>query len=447
MNFDAVKNSLVEEAKKAGLEEYEIYFMESDGISAETLKGEISSFTSEVSGGICFRCIVDGHFGSAATELFTDDEMKKLVKRAVENASVIESDDKAVIYAGADSYAQPELPPMADESAAEMKASVLELLKKTNEQSEYIAESSQTAAMRGKLKVELINSHGLHLSNTVGTSLSMVQSVVEKDGESQYGIAMERGIKGDKVDAMPERATKEALEKIGAGQVPTGKYDVIFSGEEMRSLLSAFSPVFSGRQANLGLSLLKGKEGEKIAAECVTLIDDPLYVQSPMQTGFDGEGVATYTKQVIENGVLKTLLYDIASADKVGRESTGNGQRGSYASPVSVAPYHFYIKGGELSEEELFARLGDGIYVTELKGLHAGTNAVTGDFSLESFGFMVRDGKKCEAITSFTVAGNFFELLKKIEALSSEVKFSLTTGFTVFGSPNVLIRDMSVAGT
>ena len=103
MNFDAVRNSLVEEARKAGLEEYEIYFMESDGISAETLKGEISSFTSEVSGGICFRCIVDGHFGSAATELFTNEEMEALVKRAIENASVIESDDKAVIYAGADS--------------------------------------------------------------------------------------------------------------------------------------------------------------------------------------------------------------------------------------------------------------------------------------------------------------------------------------------------------
>ena len=446
MNFDAVKNRLVEEAKLAGLDEYEIYFMESDGISAETLKGEISSFTSEVSGGICFRCIVDGHFGSAATELFTEDEMKALVERAIENAKVIENDDKAVIYAGAEKYPEPKLPPVANESAAELKASVLDLFCKTKNQSEYIAESSQTGAMRSKIKVELINSHGLHLSNTVGSSISFVQAVVEKDGESQYGIAMERGIKGERVDAMPEKATAEALDKIGAGQIATGKYDVIISGEQMRHLLSAFSSVFSGRQANLGLSLLKGKEGEKVAAECVTLVDDPLYPDSPMQTGFDGEGVPTYTKNVIENGELKTLLYDIASADKVGKESTGNGQRGSYSSPVGIAPYHFYLKGGELTEDELFARLGDGIYVTELKGLHAGTNAVTGDFSLESFGFKVKDGKKCEAVTSFTIAGNFFELIKSIEALASEVQFSLTTGFTVFGSPNALIRDMSVAG-
>ena len=142
-----------------------------------------------------------------------------------------------------------------------------------------------------------------------------------------------------------------------------------------------------------------------------------------------------------------TLLYDIASADKVGKESTGNGQRRSYSAPVSISPYHFYIKGGELSDDQLFEKLGDGIYVTELSGLHAGTNDVTGDFSLESFGFVVRNGKKCEAVKSFTIAGNFFELLKSIEAVAENVKFSLTTGFTVYGSPNVLIRDMSIAGT
>lgn len=447
MNFDAVKNALIDEAKRAGLEEYEVYFMESEGVSTETLKGEISSFSSEVSGGVCFRCIVDGKMGRAASELFEEQEMKALVHRAINNARFIEKDDKAVIYAGAEHYASPELPPIPEHSAAELKARSLELLEKTMAQSEYIAESSQTGATRTRVRMRLMNSHGLDLSNEVGTSLSYVQSVIEKDGESQYGIAIAKGLSGDEVDEMPKKATEEALAKVGAKEIESGKYDVIIDGERMRNLLSAFCSVFSGRQANLGLSLLKGKEGEKIAAECVTLVDDPLYTGSQMQTGFDGEGVPTYTKNVIENGVLKTLLYDIASADKVGRESTGNGQRGGYTSDVDIAPYHFYIKGGELSDEELLFKMGDGIYVTELKGLHAGANAVTGDFSIESFGFRVRDGKKCEAVRSFTVAGNFFELMKNIEAVSSEVKFSIATGFTVYGSPDVLIRSMSVAGT
>ena len=172
-----------------------------------------------------------------------------------------------------------------------------------------------------------------------------------------------------------------------------------------------------------------------------------MYPTSPMQTAFDGEGVATYKKNVIENGVLQTLLYDLASADKVGRESTGNGLRSSYSSSVAISPYHFYIKGGEQSDDELFASLGDGIYITELKGLHAGANAVTGDFSIESAGFEIKNGKIGSAIKSFTVAGNFFELIKNIESLSSNVKFGFPAGFTVFGAPNTLVRGCSVAGT
>ncbi|MBP3314716.1 MAG: TldD/PmbA family protein, partial [Clostridia bacterium] len=343
MNFEAVKNSLVREAKLAGLEEYEVYFMESGGTSAETLKGEISSFSSEVSGGISFRCIVNGKMGSAATELFDDVEMKALVERAIENAKNIESDDKAVIFAGSDSYAELELPEFVEKNTAELKEIALDLQKKTYEKSEYIVDGTATFVMQNSAKIVLINSHGLELHGEVGVAGAGVEAVVSKDGENQSAFALEDGFDADTLDSLPTHAVEDALAKIGAGELESGKYDVIISGKRMKDLLSTFSSVFSGRSANLGLSLLKGKEGEKIASECVTLTDDPLYKGSAMQTAFDGEGVATYTKNVIENGVLKTLLYDIASADKVGAESTGNGQRGRYASPVSVSPYHFYI--------------------------------------------------------------------------------------------------------
>ena len=84
--------------------------------------------------------------------------------------------------------------------------------------------------------------------------------------------------------------------------------------------------------------------------------------------------------------------------------------------------------------------------MTELKGLHAGADAVTGDFSIESAGFLVQNGKKGKAIRSFTVAGNFFDLLLNIEALSDRVHFGMPGGLAVFGSPDALVRSMSVAG-
>lgn len=447
MDFNSVKKYLFDAAKKAGLSEYEVYFMESDGISAETLKDEVSSFSSTVSGGICFRCIVDGKIGSAATELFTREEMEELVLRAANNAKYIENDDKAIIFEGSKEYQKISPVNMATADAAQIKDVALELIKKTYEQSEYIADGTQTYAVQEKTRMILANSHGLYLENEVGVCGALVQAVVAKDGESQYGGDIETGLDREKLERLPKDSIDEALSKIGAIEIPSGKYDIIFDGKQMRALLSAFSSVFSGRNAYLGLSLLKGKEGEKIGADCLTVVDDPMYSQSPMQTAFDGEGVATYKKNVIENGVLKTLLYDIASADKVGKESTGNGLRSSYASAVSISPYHFYIDGGNMSDDELFARLGNGIYITELKGLHAGANAVTGDFSIESAGFEIKDGKIGKAVKSFTVAGNFLELIKNIEALSNNVKFGFPAGFTVFGAPNTLIRACSVAGT
>ena len=447
MDFNSVKKYLFDTAKEMGIEEYEVFFMESDGISAETLKDEVSSFSSTVSGGICFRCIVDGKMGSASTELFEAQEMRELVRRAVTNAKYIESDDKAIIFEGSPEYKKIFLPTHTTATAAEIKDIALELIKHTYEQSEYVTDGTQTYAVQEKTKMILANSHGLYLENEVGVSGALVQAVVAKDGESQYGGDIEAGFDSEKLCALPKAAIDEAISKIGAKEIPSGKYDIIFDGKQMRAILSAFSSVFSGRSAYLGLSLLKGKEGEKIASECLTLVDNPTYESSPMQTAFDGEGVATYKKNVIENGVLKTLLYDLASADKEGRESTGNGQRASYSSTVSISPFHFYIEGGEQSDDELFARLGNGIYITELKGLHAGANAVTGDFSIESFGFEVKDGKIGDAVKSFTVAGNFFELIKNIEAISSNVKFGFPAGFTVFGAPNTLVRGCSVAGT
>ncbi len=446
MNFDAVKAALVAEAERLGLSEYDVFFMESESGSTETLKDEISSFSSGVGGGVGFRCIVNGHMGCASTELLTEEEMKRLVVCAAANAEILENRDEPIIFDGSSHYETPTVPPYCPPTTTEMKELALALQRSTYGQNEYIADGTQSGVFCERVSMSFLNSHGLSLSHTAGVCGAYVQAVVNKNGESQAAFDFAVGTQGKEVEDLPKRVTEEAISLLGAAEIKSGKYDVILSGKQMRAMLSAFASAFSAKSAQLGLSLLKGKEGEKIAADCVTVIDDPLREGSPMQLPFDGEGVATYRKSVIENGVLKTLLYDLATAKRAGCSTTGNGQRSSYSDSVSIAPYNFYLAPGKESEEALLARLGNGLYITELKGLHAGANAVTGDFSIESAGFMVRDGKRAEAIRSFTIAGNFFDFLKEIEALADTVHFGMPGGFTVFGSPDVLLRRMSVAG-
>lgn len=444
MNFEIAKGILESEAERQGLKEYEIYYTASEGLNAETLKDEISSFSSGNEAGISFRCIAHGHVGSAATELFDEDELKALVARAAANASVIENDEPAIIFEGSEEYAQKKSTVLDMPSVADVKKLALDLQKKTYETNELVTDGTQAGVFANISSYELVNSKGLRLSNKIGFSGAFVQAVVNKDGEASDGFDYTVGL--EKAEELPSRAVEESMSKLGAKTVESGKYPIIIDGKQMRALLSTFCSVFSGKKALQGLSLLAGKEGEKVASDSVTVIDDPQYGTSPVQTTFDGEGVATYKKNVIENGVLKTLLYDLATAQRAGVKTTANGQRGSYAQQVSIEPFCFYIKEGTLTEEELRQKMCDGLYVTELKGLHAGANAITGDFSIESAGFLVKDGRLVGAVKGFTVAGNFFELLKNIVAVADTVKFGMPSGFTTFGSPDVLIAPMSVAG-
>ena len=445
MNFNEIKKAVVNAAEKAGVTEYEIYFVQDSGMSAETLKHEISSFSSSVSGGICFRCVVDGKMGYASSELMEVDEMEELVYRAVSNAKYVESDDGGVIFAGSPKYEKINAPEPRVLDAAHIKEMALSIQKEMYEASDKVIDGCESAVMTSEMWIRIFNSYGLDLENHVGRNLAYAQAAINVDGEPANSFVIRRGNDHKDFEGMSKEAVDSALAKIGAGHVETGVYNIIFDKYEMASLLSAFSPVFSAKNAQHGMSLLAGKEGEMIASECLTVTDDPFREGYELQTHFDAEGAATFRKKVIENGRLNTLLHNLATAKKAGIETTGNASKAGYAGSVEISPYCFCIEGSDITEEELFRLADNGIYVTDLMGLHAGVNAVTGDFSIEASGFMIENGKKGRPVKTFTVAGNFFEMIKNIEAVADNVKIGMG-GFTAFGAPSVLVKNISVAG-
>ena len=440
MNFESMKEIVVRAAKAAGLNEYELYYYADEDMSVGALKQEIDSFSSGNSQGIDFRCKINGKMGYASTELFTEEELTELVSRAMENAKSIESDDEVDIFPGSPKYEKVEVKEPPVPNAAQMTDVTMALQKKIYTLSDKIADGTRSSASCGTVETCLYNSYGLELTNRYGLQYGVV-SVNVKDGEeAAAGFDVAEGATMDELGEIADKAVAEALSKLGAGLVETGHYPIVICGKQMRSLLSTFASVFSSKDAQKGLSLLAGKEGEKIAADCVTIMDDPFRPGS-IQAAFDGEGVATSRKCVVENGTLNTLLYNLSTAKKAGRESTGNGARHN-----GIRYFNFYLAAGEATEEELLKKAEGGIYVTEIKGLHAGANATTGDFSIESAGFMIKDGKLGRPVKSFTIAGNFFDLLRQIDTLGNEVKFGLSGGPTMFGSPDVYIPNMSVAG-
>ncbi len=434
--IEAIKKAVAEAAITYGAEGYEVKLGSSTSAAVEALKDDISSVTYEKSTSISVRCVKSGKSGYASGNIVTAEEAAELVRRACESALVVDDADEVPLFEGSPEYTKVEKEEIVIPSAEEMIKNTMDMQTKLMA-SEKVVEGSQSFMQGSASESVFFNSAGLDLSYEAGyVAKGAVAAVKEGEyAEENYEMKFAGEMTNDELVKL---AVDGAVAKLGASPVDSGKYDVIFDNGTMRSMLGVFSGIFSARSAFLKTTKLAGKEGEKIAADIVTLVDDPFHPKKYDHCPFDAEGVAVYTKNIIENGVLKTLLYNRMYAKKFGCETTGNA-----TSAKNIGIKGLYLKEGELTEEELLCKLGNGLYITELKGLHAGVNAVSGDFSLEAAGFVVENGKKTKAVKGITVADNFYEFLFKVTAIANNLSFG--TGSNI-GSPDVLFAGIAVSG-
>lgn len=437
MNTQNIKNAVAEAAKRLGVQGYEIEINTEESAGAEALRDEISTVSYSKSSTMTVRCVLGGKSGYASSELVTAEAAAELVEQACANAEAVDDPDTMDLFPGSEHYETVSDTAESLPSAEEMKALALDLQRQTYAASGKIVDGTQCWMSGLKIGNAFLSSAGLDLSYECALVYRGVAAAV-KDGEEaadEYRVVpLDKESASDTV----RKAVDTALSKLGADTVDSGKYNVILDKGTLRSLLTTYATVFSARSAYMKTTLLAGKEGEEVAAPCVTLVDDPFHPGKFSHCPYDGEGVAVYTKNIIDKGVLNTLLYNRMYAKLLGKQTTGNA-----AGAKAIEPKGLYVAPGELSEEALLKRLGDGIYITELNGLHAGANTQSGDFSLQAEGFLVEGGKKTRPVKNFTIADNFFQLLKKIDAISNTVEFG--TGSS-FGAPEVLVTDISVSG-
>lgn len=446
MDFNSFKDQLLKEAKNSGFEECEIYYSDSESLSLNIYEGEVEKYKLNNAFGLSFRGKINNKMGYSYTEILDEEAIKTLITNARDAALSIENDDIQFIYEGDKEYKKIDSfkKELENVKPDELISLALDMEKECKKQCDKVVNFQGCGIGYGKSTYGIINSKGLNLKNSTNSLTAYVVPIVE-DHNQKYdgtGYVMAKKVEDIKPDALAKQGLEEALSKIGGRSIPSGKYKIIINNEAMVSLLGTFSGIFNAEQAQKGLSLLKGKEGEIIASNKVILIDDPHLEDGLGTTSFDDEGVATYKKEIITNGKLNTLLYNLKTAHKAGVKSTGNGFKSSYASTIGVSSTNFYIEPGQKSFEELCEDVNDGIIITEFAGLHSGASAVTGDFSLAAKGFMIENGKKGFPIEQITVAGNFFTLLKEIEEVGNDLKFPMSS----IGCPSVVVKELSVAG-
>ncbi len=217
-----------------------------------------------------------------------------------------------------------------------------------------------------------------------------------------------------------KEAAKMALSALKTKSVETKSTTLILTQFALQDLL-AYTLVNAVKADNVqrNQSPFKNKLGEKVASDNLTIYDDGLFPGGLRTWAFDGEGVPHQKTLVIEKGVLRNFLYDNYSAQKDGKESTGNATRAGYLSTPSIDTTNFHIMPGNKTSDKMLSEVDDGLIIYYLQGAHS-SNPVSGEFSVVATpAWKIKKGEIVHCSRGVMLAGNIFEVLKNISLVGS----------------------------
>ena len=441
-------DKLFELAKKRNIESLELYVYEKEEIEFGLFHGEIDKYNVASLKTVSARGIYKGQMGYTTSEKFTPGMEKSIVDSLIKNASMISSKEENVIYPGDEHYEDVCVynEELAKVPLHEKISRLKELEKKCFEVDSRICEVGDCEYSEVTTKSTIVNSKGLSLERKNNYFVVYVSPITKDEaGDAKDGaaIVISNNFDDFNVETMAQKACKEALSKVGSGPVKSGKYKVVLQNKIMTSLLGLVISSASAERVQKGQSMFADKLGKAVASNIVNIVEDPLLEGGLQSTSFDDEGVATYKKNIIENGVLTTFLYNLKTAKKAGVKSTGNGYKAGVSSPVGTSVVNAYLQPGSDSFEELLQKVGNGLLITELAGMHSGLDPISGNFSLQARGFVIENGTKGAPVSLITVAGNLFTLLNQIQSIGSDLDYYFNPSIK---SPSVVVEELVVAG-
>lgn len=402
-------------AKEAGIEEAELYIGESFSLSFSLFHSEVDNYSSNKSMTILARGIINGKFGTATCDSWSNEHAKYLVNEIVQNAKVIENEDPAVIFEGSPKYKK------INTFNRELESiSIDEKMKKLYELEAAIKGGDPRVIEVGGVEysesaesVTIMNSKGLKLAQKSNYFVYVGQAVAKEGTQvkSGYELFLDNDFSKLDIQKLAKEVVENTVNQLGGEACESNTYKAVLSPDVVKAFLSFYVGNADAEEVQKHSSLFIGKLNEKVASSKITIEDKPLQ-RNLFSRWFDDEGVATYNKAIIKNGVLQTYLYNLTTAAKDGVQTTGNGSRGG--SKMGISTFFLQLKPGKKTQEELFQQVGNGVYITDVQGLHAGLNPQSGNFSLQSTGFLIKNGKKDRGLDVITVSGNLIDLFKDV---------------------------------
>ena len=431
-------NKFYKDAKDSGIEVSEVWFTKSTQFDISLFRGEIDNYTSSTCGKILARGIYNGKLGYCSTEKFDRTTFPFIIKTIKDSSSLIEKKEEPIIFRGSQKYYKKNTFSESLENVpATEKVNILHLLEDYCKSLDNRVTDVEVSYGETSGETLFSNSYGLKLKSKKNY-FTIFCSVIVKDGDEtkmNYDVFFDNDFSKFEYKAFAKSIVDNTLSLLHGENVKNGTYKVVLNNESVSNLLNAFLSNASAEKVQKHSSKFEGKLDTQIASKKLTIYEKPL-LDNVFRSYFDDEGVAKKNKTVVDKGILKTYFYNLETAAKDNVESTGNGAR--TGSKIVVDFSNLVIKPGKQTEDQLFETIKNGLYITELSGLHAGLNAESGDFSLESKGYLVKDGKKDKALGLFVLSGNIFTLFNDIIAIGNNSKLLIDSNVV----PSIAFKNL-----
>ena len=406
-------------------------------LTLKAREGRLEEITQAVQGGVGVRVVAKERVGYAFSEQLTPEALDWMLTEAIENAA-LQHEARGFLPDGA-ALGRQDLAKGAFDAPIESKAKTaldFEASLRGDSRVKHVLFASYTEREREVSIGSTQRADGGYRHGIVGVSGSMVMA----EGESRkQAWDADWGRQFSALD--PGRTALELIERTGrllnARPLQTGRYTAYFEPRAFAQLLVAFWWLWNGRWVGEGKSRLADKLDQPVASPLVTLIDDPMLAEGLVSRPFDAEGTPTQRLVLVERGMLRNFLLNSDTAQQLGMKNTGNASR-RYNGTLNVSPSNLFLQPGQ------WAAMRDGVIVAELMGVHAGANPISGEFSVQALGLLVKGGEIAYPVENFAVAGDFLTFFKNIAAIGDSLEWQLMG--MALGTPMIEVRDLSFAG-
>ncbi len=434
--------ALIDRARRAGADAADAIYLADSSESVSVRLGKLEDLERSESEHVALRVFAGKGSASIGSSDLGDAALDELAARAVAMARAAPEDPYAAL-APEDMLARGPLPALdLSDTGAPSPAELRELAEATEAAALAVmgvTNSQGGSASAGRTVVALATSHGFAGSYET-TSHGLSASVVAGEGAAmQRDYAWRSAHHRADLPGAAEiglLAGERAVGRLNPGRLASGPLPVVFDPRVGGTLIGHLISAMSGAAIARGASFLLGRDGEQVFGADITIIDDPLRPRGLRSKPFDGEGLPTARRVLVENGRLTGWLMNAAAARQLGGRPTGHATRGGGAPGIGATNTH--VAAGTQSPADLIADIADGVYVTELIG--QGVNGVTGDYSRGASGRRIVNGELAGPVAEFTIAGNLIDMFRELRA-ANDLEW-----YRAINVPTLRVDGMIIAG-